>query len=146
MRRFFTYAIALTVAMVGTVALAQQVSTPEGLDAAMKKIGPAMGATNKAVKSMAYGDAKAQVMVVKQALMDAENFWAANKKDDAVQMSKESIARVTAVEEALSASSPDMETVMAALKQVGGTCGACHKMYRVQDETTKEYSLKPGTI
>ena len=73
--------------------------------------------------------------------MDAENFWVVNKKDDAVKMNKDAIARVTAVEEALSASSPDQQAVMAAFKQVGATCGACHKQYRAQDEN-QQYILK----
>jgi len=145
MRRLLTYTTVLLVALAGTVAVAQKVSTPDELDAAMKKIGAAQGATAKAVKSNEYADAKAQIMTVKQTLMDVESFWAGHKKDDAVQMTKDAIARVTAVEEALSATAPDMETVMAAIKQVGGTCGACHKMYRVQNED-KTYSLKPGTI
>jgi len=52
---------------------------------------------------------------------------------------------VTAVEEALSAPAPDQQAVLAALKAVGGTCGACHKTYRVQDENM-QYILKPGSI
>lgn len=145
MRRFSIFVTALVVALAGTIALAQAVTTPEGLDAAMKKVGPAMGAANKAAKSMTYADAKAQVMTVKQALMDAENLWVVNKKDDAVQMSRDALARIAAVEEALAAPAPNMEAVMASLKQVGGTCAACHKQYRVQDENM-QYQLKPGSI
>jgi cytochrome c556 len=145
MRRILTTATAIMIALAGTVAVAQKVTTPAELDAAMKKIGPAQGATGKAVQSGNFADAKAQVAIVKQALVDAENFWVANKKDDAVAFSKDSVAKVTAVEQALSAPAPDQQAVLAALKAVGGTCGACHKTYRAQDENM-QYILKPGTI
>jgi cytochrome c556 len=145
MRRFLTCCTALIVACAGTIALAQKVTTPDDLDKAMKKIAPAQGAANKAIQSMAWADAKAQIAIVKQSLADTETFWAANKKDDAVKMLKDSLAKVTAVEEAVSASTPDQQAVLAAFKQVGGTCTACHKQYREQDENM-QYRLKAGTI
>ncbi len=77
--------------------------------------------------------------------MDAENFWVMNKKDDAVKMSKEAIAKVTALETVLSAATVDQQAAFAAAKEVGGTCAACHKEYRVQAED-KTYSIKPGVI
>jgi Cytochrome C' len=145
MRRFLSCCTALIVACAGTIALAQKVTTPDELDKAMKRIAPAQGAANKAIQSMAWGDAKSQIAVVKQSLADTESFWAANKKDDAVKMLKDSIAKVTAVEEAVSAPTPDQQAVLAAFKQVGGTCAACHKQYREQDENMN-YRLKAGTI
>ena len=39
--------------------------------------------------------------------MDAENFWVMHKKDDAIAFSKDAIAKVTAVEAAVSAPTPD---------------------------------------
>jgi len=145
MRRFLTFTTALLVALAGTVAVAQQVTTPEALDAAMKKIGAAQGATAKAIKSDAFADARTQVAIVKQALGDVQGFWAANKKDDAVQMAKDAIAKITALEAALSAATPNQEAAFAAFKEAGGTCAACHKAYRVQNED-KTYSLRPGAI
>ena len=67
--------------------------------------------------------------------MDAENFWVCNKKDDAIAFSKDSIAKVTALEQALSAPAPDQQAALAALKAAGGTCGACHKTYRSRTRT-----------
>jgi cytochrome c556 len=77
--------------------------------------------------------------------VDAENFWVMHKKDDAIAMSKDAVATVTALETALSATAPDTEGVMAAVKVAGGTCGACHKQYREQD-ANMQYQLKAGTI
>ena len=145
MRRILTIATAAMIAVAGSVLVAQKVTNPAELDAAMKKIGPAQGAAGKAIQSGSFADAKAQVAIVKATLIGAQNFWEINKKDDAIAFSKDSIAKVTAVEEALSAPAPDQQAVLAAFKAVGGTCGACHKTYRVQDENM-QYILKPGTI
>jgi hypothetical protein len=145
MHRFLTCCTALIIACAGTIALAQKVTTPDDLDKAMKRIAPAQGAANKAIQSMAWTDAKAQVAIVKQSLADTEAFWTTHKKDDAVKMLKDSIAKVTMVEEALSAPAPDQQAVLAAFKQVGGTCQTCHKQYREQDENM-QYRLKTGTI
>jgi hypothetical protein len=46
--------------------------------------GPFVPRRIKAIQSMAWADAKAQIAIVKQSLADTESFWAANKKDDAV--------------------------------------------------------------
>ncbi len=141
MQRLATCVVAVLVSCGSAVAVAQKVTTAEELDKTMKRVGPAQQATNKAIQSMAYADARKNIATVKQALGDAENFWVVNKRDDAIKMSKEALARLTALETMLSAASPDQQAVMAAFKQAGGACGACHKQYRVQDEN-KEYHLK----
>jgi len=145
MRRLLTCSTALMLALAGTVLVAQKVASPEDLDKTMKKIAPAQTAAAKAIQSMSWSDAKAQITIVKQGLSDTEPFWVAHKKDDAVKMLKDSIAKVTAVEEAVSAPMPDQQAALAAFKQVGATCAACHKQYREQDEN-QQYRLKTGSI
>ena len=103
MRRLLTYTTAMLVALAGTVAVAQKATNPGELEAAMKRVSAANAGVGKGIKSEAYADAKTSVAAVKAALMDAENFWVMNKKDDAVKMSKEAIAKVTALETILSA-------------------------------------------
>ena len=145
MRRLLTYTTAMLVALAGTVAVAQKATNPGELEAAMKRVSAANAGVGKGIKSEAYADAKTSVAAVKAALMDAENFWVMNKKDDAVKLSKDAIAKVSAVEAAVSAATPDQEAAFAAFKEVGAACTACHMQYRVQNED-KTYSLKPGTI
>lgn len=143
-RRLVSYTLVVT-ALAGSVVAAQKVTNADELDKAMKRIAPAQAATNKAIQSMSWADAKAQVAIVKQTLTDTESFWTANKKDDAVTMLKDSIAKVSAVEQALNAPMPDQQAVLAAFKQVGATCAGCHKQYREQDEN-QQYRLKAGSI
>jgi len=143
-RRLLTYAL-VVIALASAVFAGQKVTNADELDKAMKRIAPAQGAAGKAIQSMSWADAKAQVAIVKQSLTDTETFWTANKKDDAVTMLKDSIAKVTAVEQALNAPAPDQQAVLAVFKQVGATCAACHKQYREQD-ANQQYQLKAGSI
>jgi cytochrome c556 len=141
MRRFTTYVLAVLVA--GSAAIAQKAQTAEDLDKAMKKIGPANGAMNKAIKAGAWADAKKQAAIIEEALEDAHNFWVVRKRDDAVKMSRESITKVNALEKALGASTPDSAAVMAAAKEFASTCLGCHKAYREQD-ANQQFVLKSG--
>ena len=141
MHRFATLGVALVMVCSTAAVMAQKVTTAEQLDQAMKRVGPAQGATTKAIQSMAYDDARKNAATIKQALIDAEEFWVVNKKDDALKMNKEAVAKVTALEKALSAPTPDQQAVMAAFKEVGGTCAACHKQYRAQD-ANQQYILR----
>ena len=142
MRRFTTYVIAVLIA--GSAAFAaQKASTPEDLDKAMKKIGPANGAMNKAIKAMAWSDAKRQVAIVEEALVDAHNFWVVKKKDDAIKMSTEAQTKLKALKTTLDATAPDSATVMTAAKEFASTCLGCHKSYREQD-ANQQFVLKSG--
>jgi cytochrome c556 len=144
MRRFLTYVVA--VALLGTAAVsAQKATTPADLDAAMKKVAQNGAIVGKSVKSGDFAAAKVAIAAVKAALMDAENFWVINKKDDAVAMSKDAIAKVTATEALISAATPDPVAIAAAQKEQGGACTACHKQYREQD-ANQQYQLKAGAI
>jgi cytochrome c556 len=140
MRRFTTYVIAVLIA--GSAAFAaQKVSTPEDLDKTMKKIGPANGAMNKAIKSMAWTDAKKQVAIVEEALVDAHNFWVVKKKDDAIMMSKEAQTKLKALKGTLDQPAPDSAAVMAAAREFASSCLGCHKVYREQD-ANQQFVLK----
>ena len=145
MRRTLSTVTAIFVALAGTVAVAQKVTTPTELDATMKKISQAQGATAKAIQAGDFAAEKASVAIVKAALMDAENFWVMHKKDEAIAFSKDAVTKVTAVEAAVSAATPDQMAALAAQKTAGGACGDCHKTFREQD-AEKQYQLKAGTI
>jgi cytochrome c556 len=127
------------------VAQTQKVTTPEQLDKVMKQAGPAMQAINKATKSSAFADAKKEIPTLRQAVLDSQSFWIEHKKDDAVKMNKDALAKIDAFEKVLSGDAPDSVAAITALKEVGGACSACHKQYRAQD-AENNYMLKPGTI
>ena len=145
MRRFVVYAAALPVVLGGVVLVAQtNVTSVEELDTIMKKAS-AFRQVDKAVQSNNAADAKAQLAVVKAAVSDSQSFWVAHKKDDAVKMNKESIAKLDALEKVLSADTFDVAAATAAFKEAGGACRACHQQYRIEDDKN-EYHLKPGSV
>ena len=142
MRRFTTYVIAVVIA--GSAALvAQKAQTAEDLDKAMKKLQPANAAMNKAIKSMAWDDAKKQLEIVEDALEDAHNFWVVKKQNDAMKFSKDALAKAEAVEDLLEKSTPDSVAIAAAAKEFASSCLGCHKQFREQD-ANQQFVLKPG--
>jgi cytochrome c556 len=143
MRRFLTYA--LTFAVAGSVLIAEKARTADDLDKAMKKVGTTQQAINKAIQSTAYADAKKQVEIAKTTLVDAENFWKLNKKDDAVKFSQETIGKLDALDKALSDKAPDTAKVSAAYKEAAASCAGCHRVYRGTD-ANNQFIIKPGTV
>ena len=145
MRRFLVYTAALCMAVSGAVLVAQsKVTTAEQLDKIMKKAGD-FRQVDKAIQSNNAADAKAQLAGVRAAVLESQSFWVTHKKDDALQMNKDSLAKLDALDKVLSASTFDSSAATAAFKEAGGTCRACHKQYRVEDENN-QYSLKPGSV
>ena len=141
MRRFVTCVFAVLI--IGSVAFAQKATTPDDLDKAMKKIGAANGAVLKAVRSMAWDDARKQMETVKSGLEDAHNFWVVKKKDDAVKMSKDVQAKADVVADLLKKPMPDSAAITAAARDLATSCLGCHKQYREQD-ANQQFVLKPG--
>ena len=145
MRRFVGYAAALSVALGSAVLVAQtKVTTAEELDKVMKKAS-AFRQVDKAVQSNNAADAKAQLAVVRAAVLESQSFWLTHKKDDAVKMNKESLAKLDELEKVLSGGSLDVAAATAAFKAAGGACRSCHQQYRIEDDKN-EYHLKPGSV
>jgi cytochrome c556 len=142
MIRCVKYAAAVLVALSSTVAVAQKVTTVEELDKTMKRVGPAQRGINKAIESMAFADARKNIPVVRQAMLDAENFWVTRKKDDAIKATRDTVARLDALDKVLAAS-PNAATATAASKELGGACRSCHQTYR--EQVGDDFRLKPGT-
>jgi hypothetical protein len=129
----------------GSLLFAQKVSTPEELDKVMKKVQPAMQAAQKALKSDAFADVKTQLATIRQVMIDSREFWVLHKKDDAIKANQDVVTKLDAVDKLLSATPVDPAAVMAGMKQMGGACLSCHKVYRERD-SENNYILKPGSI
>jgi cytochrome c556 len=142
--RVVGYAAAVCLALASAAVAQQKVSTAEELDKVMKKAG-AFRQVDKAIQSNNAADAKAQPAIVKQAVQESQSFWIAHKKDDAVKLNKESLAKLDALDKVLSSSSFDVATATAAYKEAGGSCRACHSQYRAED-ANNAYILKPGSV
>lgn len=143
MRRFLTLMLAFTVA--GTALLAEKAKTADDIDKAMKKVGTTLQAVNKANNAMQYVEAKKQLEIVENTLKDAENFWVVNKKADAQQFSKDTLAKLDVLEKELSAAKPDSTKVTQAYRDAATSCNSCHKVYRGTD-ANNQFIIKPGTV
>jgi cytochrome c556 len=135
----------MLVAWSGSMVVAQKVTTPEELDKTMKKVGPAMQTMQKAMGSGGYADVKAQLAIVKQAMVDSREFWVQHKKEDALKFNSDTLEKLDAFEKLVSAEPVDPAAATAAMKAMGGACLSCHKTYRARDEENN-YVLKPGSI
>lgn len=146
MMRVGVYAGAMLMACTTAIVVAQtKVTTPEEFDKAMKPAGPAMRNIGKMVASGASAaDVKKEIAVLKGALNDTHSFWVLHKKDDATKMNRDSLAKLEAFEATLTGEKVD-PAAAATMKEVGGTCAACHKQYREQD-AEGNYKIKAGTI
>lgn len=136
-------ALAWTCAVGVAVTAQQKVTTPEQLDKVMKAVQQANQPVGKAIGSGAFADAKKGLATVKENIIASRSFWIENKKDDAVKLNEESVAKIEALEKLLSAEPVDGAAAAAAMKEVGGSCRACHMKYRATD-AENNYILKPG--
>jgi cytochrome c556 len=144
MRRFVVYAAAVCVLLSTVVAAQRKISTAGELDKVMKRAG-AFRRVDRAIQTKNPAQAKRELRTVFQAVADSQSFWTAHKKDDAVKLNKESLAKLEALDKVLTGPDFDVATATAAYKEAGGACRACHIQYRVED-ANNEYTLKPGSV
>ena len=145
MRRFLLCAAALMAVIVVDV-LAQKVTTVEEYAALMKANAQAAGATNKAIGSMAYADARMNVATLRKNYMALQGFWADKKTADAVTIVKDGLTQLDALDKMLGAATVDQMAAQAAMKGFqGATCGGCHKAYR-EGDAQSGFKFKAGVI
>ena len=144
MRRFVIGLVTLTMGL-GTGLVAQsKITTPEEYAKVMKANAGAVGPLGKAVKSGALADAKGQVATLRANYMLLQDFWNARKTaTDAQGFVKDGLAGIDALEKAVAGS--DQAGAQAALTQVQGTCGGCHKAQR-EGDAQSGWKFKAGVF
>ena len=125
--------VAAFVVATGSAAIAQKVIGPEEFDRAMKTIGAALEATEEALGSASYVDAKTPLALSRQVLASTRPEWQALGEPDAVRMNREAVAALDALDRVLSAATVDAAAVAAAYGDVNRGCDACHAAYREGD-------------
>jgi len=140
-----TASILVLVLFGGAASAADKVQTVEELDTAMKRIGPAQQAVNKAIQAVAYAEVKKQLDLIEAELKDAQNFWVVKKREDATKFTAATLTKIDSLKKLLDAKPPDQMAVTAAYREVGVACAACHRVYRTTDDDNK-FVLKPGTV
>ena len=108
MRRFVSGVCVLGVLWVSAVvAGAQAKMKAEDLNRVMKKAGPIQQALVKALLAGDQATAKSQVAVLKSGILDSEPFWSANKRTDAMKISKTVVAKIDGLTKLIGASPLD---------------------------------------
>jgi len=93
-----------------------------------------MSAASKAVGSRSFADAGKQLAVVKQVMVDTQEFWVSRNIEDAVKANRDSIARIVEVEQAFAATpAPAPEGGVTLLRSIEARCKVCHDKYRERD-------------
>jgi hypothetical protein len=146
MRRFVMCAAAMMVVWLGVVGVAQtKIATVAEYAVVMKSNAQSFGATNKAIASGAFADAKTQLATLRGNFMALQGFWIEKKQDAAIGIVKDGLTKIAALDTLLSATPVDQMAAQAAAKEVQGACGACHKQYREGDNQTG-FKFKAGVI
>jgi len=146
MRRFvFWVGVFATVWVMAAVAAAQAKPTLEQLDRVMKKDGPAQQGLVKAIVAGNQATAKQNLLTLQQGIAEAQTFWVANKRADALEFSKTVLKKLDGLDKLLSTPICDSTTALAAVQDLNKSCTDCHKVYRTTDDDG-HYILKPGSV
>ncbi len=146
MRRFVTWGGVLAVLWLSAVvASAQAKPTLDQLDRVMKKDGPAQQALVKAIVGGNQTAAKQNLAVLQQGIAEAQTFWVANKRTDAIGFTKTVLQKLDSIDKLLSAPTMDSTAALAAVQDLNKSCTECHKVYRTTDDDGR-YILKPGSV
>jgi cytochrome c556 len=118
--------------------------TADNFVTTMKTVGRNFNGVNQSISKSDFETAKAQLVRSREQLAITITFWRDRQKEDAIRMLKDSLAKMDALDTALSAEQIDAAAVGAKVKEISGACQACHTEYREQDPATKAYRLKAG--
>jgi cytochrome c556 len=146
MRRFVSWVGVLAVVWVtAAIAAAQGKPGLEQLDRVMKKDGPAQQALVKALVSGNQAVAKTNLATLKSGITEAQAFWVANKRTDAVDFTKAVLKKLDDLDKLISTPTLDSTVALAAVQDLNKSCTECHKVYRTTDDDGR-YILKPGSV
>src|ERR1044071_1246109 len=134
-------------AMVGVRAAgaaAQGKPSLEQLDRVMKKDGPAQQALVKAIVAGNQALAKQNLLTLQQGIAEAQTFWVANKRTDAMDFSKTVLKKLDGLDKLISTPNFDSTAALAAVQDLNKSCTDCHKVYRTTDDDGR-YLLKAAS-
>ena len=116
---------------------AQGNMTDEDYDKLMKAVGAANGAMRGAAKEMNAAGISAEAAKMVALFKDAEGFWKSRNNTEAAEWSATAMKHADAI-----AKATGPEAIMGAMKELGGTCQACHAKYR--EGAPGSFSIKKG--
>jgi cytochrome c556 len=145
MRRFGSWVCVLGMVWMTAAVAAQGKPSLEQLDRVMKKDGPAQQALVKAIVAGNQAAAKTNLATLQAGIAEAQTFWVANKRTDAIGFTKTVLKKLDTLDAMLSAPTLDSTAALAAVQDVNKACTECHKVYRTTNDDGR-YILKPGSV
>ena len=146
MRRFVSWVSVLALVwLTAAVAAAQGKPSVEQLDRVMKKDGPAQQALVKAIVAGNQAAAKQNLATLQQGIAEAQTFWVANKRSDAIEFTKTVLKKLDGLDKLISGPTFDSTAALDAVKDLNKSCTDCHKVYRSVDDDGR-FMLKPGSV
>ena len=146
MRRFVSWVGVFGVLWATAIGVAAQAKpTLEQLDRVMKKDGPAQQALVKAIVAGNQAAAQENLVTLQKGIAEAQTFWVANKRTDAIDFSKTVLKKLDGIDVLLNAPKMDSTAALAAVQDLNKSCTECHKVYRTTDDDGR-YILKPGSV
>ena len=98
----------------------------------------------QAIGSKSYVEAKTPLALSRQILASTRPLWDAYQNPDAAKKTRDAVARLDALDKALSANAVDAAAVAAAFDAATRACDACHAAYREGDQQTG-YRIKSAS-
>lgn len=136
--RFLTAAgLALAVAITMSASPLAQAKTDEDYDKLMKAVGAAMGAVRGAAKEQNVAGISAEATKMVALFKDVQAFWTARNNAEAAEWAGAAMKHAESL-----AAGTDAPSIMGAMKELGGTCQACHAKYR--EGAPGAFSIKKG--
>ena len=120
--------------------------TPKNFIDNMKLLGPNFAAVNTELRKNDFESAKARLIRSRELLAVTITFWRDRKKDDAIKILRDTLAKMDDLDTTLSGDHIDQSAAVATLKQIGAGCQSCHGLYREQVPGTKGYGFKSGLV
>jgi hypothetical protein len=127
------------------IVAAQAKPSVEELDRIMKKDGPAQQALVKALVSGDKAGARTHLATLKTGITEGQKFWSANKRTDALDITKTVLAKIDALDKMIGAPNFESATALTAVQDLNRSCTDCHRIYRTTDDDG-HYMLKPGSV
>ncbi|HIE94265.1 MAG TPA: hypothetical protein EYQ83_15910 [Acidobacteria bacterium] len=120
--------------------------TADHLDATMKTLGPNVAGLQAALREGDYSTAKERAIRSREQLAVTVTFWRDHERDDAVQLIRDVLAQLDALDGLLSAPEVDAAGVEPLLTDIQRGCQGCHAVYREQDAATGDYRLNQSAL
>jgi hypothetical protein len=119
--------------------------TPGDFVASMKALGRNFTAVNSLIATGDYDSAKQQLARSREVLATTISYWRDRKRNDAIKMLRDGVAKMDALDAVLSLEKVDPGSATGAALQVASSCQSCHAAYREQNAQTGNYTFKKAS-